>query len=253
MHTFLNGLDSFTQELPLLVEKPFTQEQIQGMRDVLEENRANPLGKVRIPGEHEEYRSDGNRFDPRIMKHMSRMVIEFVCPKDSEEVMDKYVKPLYNGDIRLTHYSYLDYNPKYGEGEYLPSLPPHVDSANTLVTFNYCLDGNIDWDVVIDGKAYELKPGDALLFSAVNQVHWRPKRKWKEGDFMEILTFDYSPPDDWRFTHGVDPLDQTMFPEEFAAYIKDLHSRPELQAAWNQYNAEGREIGIPDNLHGDWE
>jgi hypothetical protein len=180
------------------------------------------------------------------------MVIEFQCTKEAEEVMDSYVLPIYKEDIKLGHYSYLDYNMKYGNGEYYPSLPPHIDAANTLVTFNYCLDTNIDWDIYVDNKPYSLKAGDALVFSAINQVHWRPKREWQEGEFCEILTFDYTLPDDWRFVDEKDPLDSREPANEkrIKNYFEDLDTRKEYIDAWNLYSKIGLENGIDENTHG---
>lgn len=253
MWPYLSGFDKYTQEIPIYVEKPFTQKQIDEIVSILDDARTNrPLSslvRTGVNGDQEEFYSE-DRFDPRIIPHMSRMIIEFECPKEAEAIMDSYVKPLYKEEIKLGHYSYLDYNPKYGDGKYVPSLPPHIDGANTLVTFNYCLDTNIDWDIYVDNKRYELKKGDALLFSAINQVHWRPKRKWKEGDFCEILTFDYSPPDDWRFTNGPSPLDERFQPEFVKQYFKDLTTKIEYTSAWDMYNRLGLEIGIPVEVNG---
>jgi hypothetical protein len=117
--------------------------------------------------------------------------------------------------------------------------------------FNYCLDTNIDWDIYVDNKPYSLKAGDALIFSAVNQVHWRPKREWKEGDFCKIVSFDYSPSDDWRFQKdGVDPLDARYFADRIKAYFSDLGTRKEFADAWNMYHNLGLKIGIHENVNG---
>jgi len=251
MHDYLSGFDKFNVDIPFYVEKPFTDQQVADLRKIVEDSRNNrPLASMPAAGDKEEFMSM-DRFDPRIMTHMSRMVIEFECTKEAEEVMNSYVLPAYKEPIKLAHYSYLDYNMKYGENRYFPSLPPHIDSANTLVTFNYCLDTNIDWEIYVDNKAYDLKAGDALVFSAINQVHWRPKREWREGDFCEILTFDYSPLDDWRFqANGMDPLDPRFHQDRINEYMADLKTRSEFIEAWNLYNELGLQIGINEHNHG---
>lgn len=250
MHDYLTGFDKFNLDVPFFVEKPFSDEQITTLRSIIESARTErPLASLPSAGDKEEFMSM-DRFDPRIMTHMSRMVIEFECPQYIEDIMDSYVLPVYKEPIKLGHYSYLDYNMKYGDGRYFPSLPPHIDAANTLVTFNYCLDTNIEWDIYVDNVAYDLKAGDALVFSAINQVHWRPKREWKPGDFCEILTFDYSPLDDWRFTTGLDPLDQRYHKDRFDAHMADLATRKEFTDAWDLYNKLGLENGIPTDQHG---
>jgi hypothetical protein len=250
MHEYLSGLDNFNRTVPLYVEKPFTEKQVDDLKNIIKESKnTRPLASIQIPGNQKEFVSN-DRFDPRIMTHISRMAIEFECPEEIEKNMDNYVYPIYNNKIKLAHYSYLDYDMKYGEGEYFPALPPHIDAANTLVTFNYCLDTNIDWEIYIDNVPYSLKAGDAIIFSAVNQVHWRPKREWQDGEFCEIISFDYSPLDDWRFTGGEDPLDGRFNKDWLAEYTKDLNTRKEYIEAWDLYNSLGLKMGIKEDTHG---
>jgi hypothetical protein len=165
--------------------------------------------------------------------------------------MDDYAKPLHKGEIKLCHYSYIDYDLRHGENRYAPSLPPHIDNTETLVTFNYMLDGNIDWEIYIDNKPYSLKSGDAIMFSAVNQVHFRPKRFWKPGEFVKILTFDYSPLTDWRFTGKDYPLDALKYQDTIKKYIEELQQHPRMQESWDLYNDLGLKIGIPVDKHGE--
>lgn len=254
MWDYLSGFDKYNLPVPFYVKQPFNDRQVADLRKIIDDAKANrEWGSLKAPvsGDKEE-RYSLDRFDPRVIDHMSRVIIEFECTQEAEDIMNSHVLPVYKEPIKLGHYSYLDYNPKYGGGKYLPSLPPHIDGANTLVTFNYCLDTNIDWDIYVDNVRYELKKGDALVFSAINQVHWRPKRKWKDGEFCEILTFDYSPLDDWRFTGESNPLDYRFYPEFVDKYQQDLHTKKPYTDSWNLYNKLGLEIGISEDEHGAW-
>jgi hypothetical protein len=236
MHKYLTGFDSYNQKLPIYVEKPFSLSEINELKKAIETSKVRPMGLEMLPGDKEEFTSLTSRLDPRIMTHMSRLIVEFNCPSEVEAVMDSYCKPIHKDEIKLAHYSYIDYNLKYGDNRYEPALPPHIDSNENLVTFNYQLDGNIDWQIYIDNEPYDLKTGDAIIFSAVNQVHWRPKRQWKEGDFLEIVTFDYSPPTDWAFTGEGDPIDPIKNPEALQAYLEDLKTKKVYTDAWDMYN-----------------
>lgn len=236
MHKYLTGFERYNKELPLYIEKPFSSTEVEELRSAIDIIRKRPLASETMPGDKEEFISTTSRLDPRIMTHMSRMIIEFDCPESIERVMDSYCKPIHKDEVKLAHYSYIDYNLKYGDGRFEPALPPHIDSNENLVTFNYQLDGNIDWQIYIDNKPYDLKTGDAIIFTAVNQVHWRPKREWKEGDFLEIVTFDYSPPTDWAFTGEEDPIDPIKHPEELKAYLEDLTTKEVYRTAWDMYN-----------------
>lgn len=247
MHKWLTDFDKYSKPLPIYIEKPFNEQQVELLRGVIENNRSlmNNAQYDRLQGSQEQYYGE-TRFHPKKIVHMSRLLIEFVCPPEIEAVMDSYAKPLHQDPIRLTHYNYIDYNMAYGDGKNAPSLPPHLDADENLVTFNYCLDQNIeDWTLWVDDKEYNLKKGDAIIFSAVNQVHWRPKRKWKEGEFCEIVSFDYCPVTNYRWTGQTNPIDpMERFPER-QAYQDEVAKHPKMIAAWNIYNAMGLEAGIP--------
>jgi hypothetical protein len=247
MHKWLTDFDKYNEKLPIYIEKPFTDEQIDQLRSVIEANRALMTeGQYdRLQGSQEQYYGQ-TRFHPKKIVHMSRLLIEFNCPPEIEAVMDSYAKPLHKDPIRLTHYNYIDYNVKYGDGKHAPALPPHLDADENLVTFNYCLDQNIeDWEVWVEDKPYNLKKGDALIFSAVNQVHWRPKRKWKEGEFVEIVSFDYCPVTNYRWTGQFNPIDPRFCHEEREAYGDQVAKHPKMMAAWDIYN----EMGLKDGIH----
>lgn len=236
MHRYLTGFDRYNKDLPIYVEKPFSDNEIKELKSAIDLSKSRPLASESMPGDKEEFVSTTSRLDPRIMTHMSRMVVEFDCPDSIETVMNSYCKPIHKDEVNLAHYSYIDYNLKYGDGRFEPSLPPHIDSNENLVTFNYQLGGNIDWQIYIDNKPYDLRTGDAIIFTAVNQIHWRPKREWKAGDFLEIVTFDYSPPTDWAFTGEDDPIDPVKHPERLFEYLEDLKTKGVYIDAWSMYN-----------------
>jgi hypothetical protein len=247
MHNYLTGFDKYNTELPIYVEKPFTEDQIKSLRDVIDTNRKlmdNDPGYHSVPGQQEQYYGS-SRFHPKLITHMSRLLIEFDCPPEIEGVMDKYCKPIYKEPLRLTHYNYIDYDTKYGDGKVAPSLPPHLDSDENLVTFNYMIGGNVhDWTLWVEDRPYDLKVGDAIIFSAVNQLHWRSKRKWKPGEFVEIVSFDYCPPTNYRWTGENNPIDPMLFPEERKKYQKEVDKHPANMLAWDIYNNEGLAIGL---------
>jgi hypothetical protein len=253
LHEYLTGFDKYNKELPFYVDNLFSDDQKSRIKGIIEENRKlEPViigdriedGYIRAS----EFKS---RFQPKIAKNMSRTLIEFEMPKDCEDVMDKIVKPLYKEPIALCHYNYIDYNLEYGYGDNSPALPPHLDADNNLVTVNYCLDTNIEWDLYIGNwndtgnfTKYSLSAGQTIIFSAVNQIHWRPKRKFKEGDFCEIISMDYSPLDSYRFLDGVNPIDPESHPDKRLEYLNKLQSRKDMMYAFDVWNADGLSAGI---------
>ena len=250
LHKFLTGFEKYNKDIPIYIEKPFTDEQIKMLRETIEVNRQRQANYSLVPGDQEMFHGE-SRYDPKKIVHMSRQLVEFDCPPEIEKIMDSYAKPLYNGDIALCHYNYINYDLQYGEEKYAPALPPHLDADENLVTFNFQVGGNIDdWQLVISGKHYDLKTNDAIIFSAVNQVHWRPKRKWKKGEFLEIVSFDYCPITNYRFTGEDNPIDQIKFADKRKQYVDSLNTHPEFMNAWDQYAIEGDSAGVPRDLLG---
>lgn len=254
LHKYLTGPVNYKKRLPFYVENLFNEEEILQLRDLVETNRQiEPFiigdtiqdGYIRTS----EFRS---RYQPKIAKNMSRTLIEFDIPKEIEDKLDNIAKECYSGDIALCHWNYIDYNLKYGYGNNSPALPPHLDADENLVTINYCLDTNIEWDLYVSDiwdsnkfKKYSLKAGETLVFSAVNQIHWRPKRKFKDGEFCEIISMDYCPVTNYRFTNEDNPIDPEKFPQKRQAYLDELQSRLDMQAAFKLWNDEGLQDGIP--------
>lgn len=245
MHEFLTNMEKHTTPLPIYIENALSDQDDADIRALLDSQIAEH-GLVELD---DNYRSE-SRFHPRVMRDLSRLVIEFEMPKHIEEKIDSIVKPLYSEEIRMSHYSYLGYDPKYSDNQIAPSLPPHIDAADTIITFNYQIGGNTPWDLFVDGERVPLKTKDVAIFSAKNQVHWRPKKIWTPGEFVEIVTINYSPLDNWRFTGDHDPLDPNMYPEDRERYQEELHNNLRMQKAWNLYNQMGTAEGIPEDVFG---
>ena len=250
-----DDMSNYLSDLPFYVNDALSDDQVFRVTKIIEDTLSqNSNAEYNlVNGGQEEYRGD-RWYDPKKVVHMSREMLEYDVPEDIEKLMDSIVKPLYRGELRLAHWNYIDYDLRHGDGRYAPSLPPHIDNSEDLLTFNYMLDGNIDWDLYIDNEKYQLKKGQAIVFSALNQPHFRPKRKWKKGEFIKILTFDYSPPSDFRFTGKDYALDPGKFPERLKPYLDSVNKHPKMQAAWMLYNSLGEKEGISDpEIHGTWE
>lgn len=249
MHDWLTGFDQYNTVPPVYLEKPLAPWDMTKLRGILDWHKSLQRTSSKVVPGHKEIIDNDVRV-PRQMIELSRQIIDFIMPPEIEAKIDALIKPMHKLDIKLSHYNYLDYNVKYGNDEFVPALQPHLDASNALVTFNYMLDGNIDWEVCVDDQNYKLKPGDAIVFSAVNQVHWRPKRKWKEGEFVEIITLNYSPLDDWVFTGERDPIhpfSRTLKRREHGAQVQSTFA---YARAFEKYQADGLEDGIPLNQYG---
>lgn len=254
LHKYLTSMEKYKTDFPFYVNNLFNDEEIKQLKDVIYTNKYEldhvVTGKNDAAKEHYD-----NRFRPKKVEPMSRMLIEFEMPKNLENILDQIAKPVYDGDIALCHYNYIEYNRIYSDNKIDPILPPHIDADENLVTINYCLDGNIEgWDLYIgtpenssEFKRYQLKKGQAIVFSAVNQIHWRPRRGFKEGEFLEIVSMDYCPTTNYRFTGEINPLDPKLNGPIRSKYTHSLSIRPDFKKAWEIYNNDAQKDGLsPD-------
>lgn len=254
LHKYLTGFDQYNKDLPFYIDNLFSEDQATRIKNLIEENRKIEPFIIgdRIEDGYIRTSTFRSRYQPKIAKNMSRTLIEFDMPEDCEKRLDEIAKPLYKEDIALCHWNYIDYNLKYGYGDNSPALPPHLDADENLVTINYCLDTNIEWDLYVGNwndtgnfTKYTLGAGQTIVFSAVNQIHWRPKRKFKDGEFCEIISMDYCRLSSYRFTGEKNPIDPEHFPEKRKEYLDKLQSRPDMISAFNLWNSEGIKNNIP--------
>lgn len=82
--------------------------------------------------------------------------------------------------------TYAEYNPKFGT----PDLSPHYDGGKASLILDYQLESNIDWAIGVDDELHTLKDNAALFLKPLDYSHYRPKRIWKDGEYVKMLYFD---------------------------------------------------------------
>jgi hypothetical protein len=163
-----------------VIKNFFTKNEEEVLRSLVEQNRKLERGS--------------SRFAPMIIKSMSREQIEFLVPEEIKEKLLSLAKQFVKDpDLELTHYQYLDYFGKYGEGA-SPNLPPHLDTENyyTKVSIDYQMSSNIDWAIVVEDNKFILNNNDVLVFEAAERIHWREPIILKEDDRCEVIVFHFS-------------------------------------------------------------
>lgn len=169
-----------------IVKNFFTKEEEQILRDLVEKNRAITPGT--------------SRYAPMTIESMSRVQIEFDAPEGIvEKLKTLALEYVDDPDLELTHYQYLDYYGKYGNGN-SPNLPPHLDVENyyTKVSIDYQMASNIDWAVVVEGQEFFLKDNEVLVFEAADRIHWRQPIILRENDRCEVIVFHFSNKNDHK-------------------------------------------------------
>ena len=106
-----------------------------------------------------------------------------------DEIMIKINGIAKNIDANLKFASdyYVEYSSAYGK----PCLPVHTDSVHNKLVIDYQLESNIDWSIYVDGNRFNLKDNDALTINVNSQAHWRPQRKFSDGESLKMIFFHF--------------------------------------------------------------
>lgn len=83
-----------------------------------------------------------------------------------------------------------------------PSLYKHKDDNACTYTLDMCLYQTDTWDLYVDGKAYTLKPNQALAYYGNDQEHWRENFPKPGEQHVAMIFFHFAEPDHWFFTKG---------------------------------------------------
>ena len=89
--------------------------------------------------------------------------------------------------LSLSSMSYAYYDGTYGE----PNLPPHIDRDTIDLIIDYQLESNISWDLGINTELYSVKDNNAIAFNPNTNIHWRPHRRFEEGEYVKMLFFRF--------------------------------------------------------------
>jgi hypothetical protein len=79
------------------------------------------------------------------------------------------------------------YSNEYGS----PNLPPHFDGDTTDVIVNFQLDSSTSWDLGLDLTLHTLEDNSALIFNPNENIHWRPYKEFKDGEYVTMIFFRF--------------------------------------------------------------
>jgi hypothetical protein len=80
---------------------------------------------------------------------------------------------------------YALYSNKYGS----PNLPPHFDGDTNDVIINFQLSSNTSWDLGLGLETYTLEDNSAVVFNGNTNIHWRPHKTFKDGEYVAMIFF----------------------------------------------------------------
>jgi hypothetical protein len=86
--------------------------------------------------------------------------------------------------------SFVSYSSKYGN----PDLTAHVDGGSCVLILDYQLESTTNWPIGIGKDAYKLSDNSLIAFKALEQYHWRTKKKFLEDEYVNLIFFEYMDP-----------------------------------------------------------
>jgi hypothetical protein len=104
-------------------------------------------------------------------------------PPEIEKKLEKIASNILKKEMKTSHILYVEYSNKFGQ----PNLPPHFDADKNSLVFDYQLEANTNWDLGVGTKNYPLKDNSALLFNANENIHWRPIKEFKDGEYVRMI------------------------------------------------------------------
>lgn len=130
-----------------------------------------------------------------------------MLPPEIELKLNKLIKELFP-DLELEVMNpplCVEYSNKYG----VPKLRPHYDGDFTdyIIDFQLSSSPNTSWPLGIDMNLYTLEDNSAVLFHPNRNVHWRPRKTFKDDEYIRVMFFRFiqHPHSDFFHLSQLDP------------------------------------------------
>jgi hypothetical protein len=116
--------------------------------------------------------------------------------------VQEIIRNTYGKDYEIKDVGFQRYKLEYG----LPNLKPHVDDQNCQVVFDYQLESNKKWDLVVEGNSISLNNNDAVVFEGEKDVHWRNPVHFKSDEYVSMINFNAVDKHHWSNFTKTDPV-----------------------------------------------
>jgi len=135
-------------------------------------------------------------------QYLSYVSSHIILPSDIIDSVTKVAEEIVGEGLVLKEYNFSRYQKTISDCRKLwfnPLLFPHIDNAfeGKRFTVDVQLRSNVSWEIIVDNwksqESFILKDNQALTFSGTHQVHWRPKKEFKDGEFLEALFLHFVP------------------------------------------------------------
>ena len=145
----------------------------------------------------------------RISVNINSIKLEIV------EKVQKIIQNIYGKDYEVQGFGFQRYNLEYG----FPNLRPHLDDQGCQVVFDYQIESNKKWDLVVEGESIGLNDNDAVVFEGEKDAHWRNPVFFKPNEYVSMLNFNAIHNDHWTNFTKIDPIGPEQR-EKLKEYVK---------------------------------
>ena len=154
------------------------------------------------------------------------MSIGLVKPEIIDKV-EEIIKNSYGKDYKVKDVGFQRYRLEYGH----PKLRPHLDNGNCEVVFDYQIEANKKWDVVVNGNSIGLNDNDAVIFEGEKDAHWRKPTRFNSNEYVSMINFNAVSSDHWSNFTEEDPvapieresIQKNVFKEWKNEYFSDFY------------------------------
>lgn len=157
------------EETNTIIKNVLTDSEIDELYDAIDKSVKNYI--------HEEFYQSVSDF--KLPDHIKSKIIKY-CEDVSGET-----------DLDIEEYQFSKYTKIVKDDGSVgnPKLFPHYDETflEPRFTFDYQIKSNTSWPLVVEEKEFNLSDNEALTFSGTHQIHWRIKKKFKDGEFIDML------------------------------------------------------------------
>jgi hypothetical protein len=97
-------------------------------------------------------------------------------------------------EAKLVSSRYIEYSKRWGD---TPHLPLHKDGGEDFagtreVMFDYQLDSNTYWDLIVEDQLVSLENNDACIFNPYLIEHGRPPKDFNDEEYKKNILFFYT-------------------------------------------------------------
>jgi hypothetical protein len=170
----------------LKIKDVFSEEEIQDLHDTINSIAIPKLKNGEyVPSKN----SDG--VDKNLGRLVSILELDNDCsphvPAYIQEKLVRIAEDITKEPMGMAHALHATYSSKYGT----PNLPPHFDGDTNDLIINFQLSSNTSWGLGLGLNNYKIDDNSALVFNGNTNIHWRPNKVFKHGEYVQMIFFRF--------------------------------------------------------------